>query len=129
MDGGRKCFQLINQVLVERTLEEVVPIVDANLDGVRTVICLGLMRAAEHRAPTVTLCTGSPPLSASSRSVVQLTQVTKKIGDDLQTLAQEIREYQAKHNIRMVDKNAPGAGRPAGGSPAAAGGNAQGVLA
>lgn len=35
MDGGRKCYQLINQVLVERTLEEVVPIVEANLDGVR----------------------------------------------------------------------------------------------
>lgn len=57
---------------------------------------------------------------------LQLTQVTKKMGEDLQSLAQEIREYQAKHNIRMVDKNGPpGGGRPA----AAAAGSAQGVLA
>ncbi len=36
MDGGRRCYQLINNVLVERTLGEVTPIVETNRDSVST---------------------------------------------------------------------------------------------
>jgi len=34
LEGGRKCFQLINGVLVERVVSEVLPIVDQNRDSV-----------------------------------------------------------------------------------------------
>lgn len=38
LDGGRKCFQLINGVLVERIVSEVLPIVDQNRDSVRSAV-------------------------------------------------------------------------------------------
>jgi prefoldin subunit 2 len=37
MDKSRKAFQLINSVLVERTVEEVLPIVRENRDGILQV--------------------------------------------------------------------------------------------
>jgi len=37
MDKTRKAFQLINSVLVERTVEEVLPIVKENRDGILQV--------------------------------------------------------------------------------------------
>ena len=37
MDKSRKAFQLINSVLVERTVEEVLPIVKENRDGILQV--------------------------------------------------------------------------------------------
>jgi prefoldin subunit 2 len=35
---GRKCFRLINGVLVERTVKEVVPALKTNSDGLKTVL-------------------------------------------------------------------------------------------
>ena len=38
MDPKRKCFRLIGGVLVERTVEEVLPAVQKNTDGLSAVI-------------------------------------------------------------------------------------------
>lgn len=35
LDAGRKCFHLINGVLVERTVGDVLPVVDQNRESVR----------------------------------------------------------------------------------------------
>ena len=35
LDGSRKCFRLIGGVLVERTIADVLPAVQKNLEGVR----------------------------------------------------------------------------------------------
>lgn len=64
MDGSRRCYQLINTVLVEKTLAEVVPFVEANLDGLESVV--------------------------------------RKLNEDLAATSLELREYQTKHNIRVV---------------------------
>ena len=36
-DPDRKCFRLIGGVLVERTVKEVLPALQTNLEGVRTI--------------------------------------------------------------------------------------------
>ncbi|KAH6998311.1 Prefoldin beta-like protein [Ilyonectria sp. MPI-CAGE-AT-0026] len=38
LSGGRKCFRLINGVLVERTVQDVVPALKTNQDGLRKVL-------------------------------------------------------------------------------------------
>ncbi|KAH7162816.1 Prefoldin beta-like protein [Dactylonectria estremocensis] len=38
LDGDRKCFRLINGVLVERTVTDVVPALKTNQDGLRKVL-------------------------------------------------------------------------------------------
>jgi len=36
--GNRKCFRMINGVLTERTVEEVVPILQTNSDGLKKAL-------------------------------------------------------------------------------------------
>lgn len=38
LPGGRKCFRLINGVLVERTVEDVLPALKTNSDGLKQVL-------------------------------------------------------------------------------------------
>lgn len=38
LSGDRKCFRLINGVLVERTVKDVVPALKTNQDGLRKVL-------------------------------------------------------------------------------------------
>lgn len=38
LDGERKCFRLINGVLVERTVSDVVPLLQTNADGLKKVL-------------------------------------------------------------------------------------------
>ncbi len=38
MDGARKCYQLVGGVLVEKTIETVIPDVTFNKDRVRTLV-------------------------------------------------------------------------------------------
>lgn len=38
MDGARRCFQLLNGVLVEKTIDEVAPSVAANRDSLESVV-------------------------------------------------------------------------------------------
>lgn len=38
LDGKRKCFRLINGVLVERTVEDVVPNLKTNAEGLKKVL-------------------------------------------------------------------------------------------
>lgn len=38
MEGGRKCFRLVGDVLVERTVEEVLPAVRKNEEGIHQVL-------------------------------------------------------------------------------------------
>ncbi|ORX52500.1 Prefoldin beta-like protein [Piromyces finnis] len=38
LSGDRKCFRLIHGVLVERTVKDVLPAVENNLEGINTII-------------------------------------------------------------------------------------------
>ncbi len=38
LPGGRKCFRLINGVLVERTVQDVVPALKTNAEGLKKVL-------------------------------------------------------------------------------------------
>ncbi|ETN37180.1 uncharacterized protein HMPREF1541_08170 [Cyphellophora europaea CBS 101466] len=38
IEGNRKCFRLINGVLVERTIEDVLPALSTNSDGLKQVL-------------------------------------------------------------------------------------------
>lgn len=38
LDKDRKCFRLINGVLVERTVKDVLPAVQTNMDGLKDII-------------------------------------------------------------------------------------------
>lgn len=38
LEENRKCFRLIHGVLVERTVKDVLPAVQTNLDGIKTII-------------------------------------------------------------------------------------------
>ncbi|KAF2754260.1 Prefoldin beta-like protein [Pseudovirgaria hyperparasitica] len=38
LDGSRKCFRMMNGVLVERTVEEVVPALKTNSEGLKKVL-------------------------------------------------------------------------------------------
>ncbi|KEZ44450.1 hypothetical protein SAPIO_CDS3455 [Scedosporium apiospermum] len=38
LDGQRKCFRLINGVLVEKTVEDVIPLLKTNAEGLKKVL-------------------------------------------------------------------------------------------
>jgi prefoldin subunit 2 len=38
LDGDRKCFRMVNGVLVERTVKDVLPTLKTNSDGLKQVI-------------------------------------------------------------------------------------------
>lgn len=38
LDGERKCFRMINGVLVERTVKDVLPALQTNADGLKKVL-------------------------------------------------------------------------------------------
>lgn len=79
MDAARKCYQLVGGVLVEKTIETVIPDVTFNRDRVR----LCVVRCASLLSPLYA------PLPQISAFVEQLTKT-------LQTKTAEINELQRK---------------------------------
>ncbi|KAL6759923.1 KE2 family protein [Haematococcus lacustris] len=70
MESGRRCFRLIGEVLVERTVGETLP--------------------------------------AVTRNKLQLEAAVQAMTDTVKTLEKQLADFQAKHKIKLVDKQ----GRP-----------------
>jgi len=115
LEPSRKCYRLINGVLVERTVGEVLPALKSTRDGVCD-------EGARLRRWIVSLAHAGTHHDAVGH-VNQIVNVIKQLTDQYKAKAAELQEFQRKYNIQVRGEAPPVAAseRRSGGS--------QGVLA
>lgn len=90
-DPNRKCFRLIGGVLVERTVKEVLPALQTNLEGVSCVFAFSCSRIAQEwqRADNHTL-------RACGRDV-QLKQILETLLKQYKQKESELQDFQREY--------------------------------
>ena len=120
LPADRKCFRMIGNVVVERTVAEVLPAVQKNHDQVRhSHRCHtegNLPRMVDRRLPILT--------PASRLCISQIAETISKFKETLAAKQKEADEFGAKHRITAQG----GGGAASSAAPADDEGSAAGVL-
>ena len=91
----RKCFRLINGVLVERTVEDVVPALQTNADGLKNVLD-GLVKEYKKKQDEMEMWKASLTLPAASAPPPSITTVC--------SFLTFVFALQTKNNIQVVQQ-------------------------
>lgn len=94
LESGRKAFRLVGGVLVERTVEEVLPAVSQNFEGVS--VDRFLQRPTLYRSPFDFL--------ALTSQLNQIKDMLQKLDETLKSKDKDRKAFKEKHGIMTQDE-------------------------